>query len=271
MRRCPSPPRSRTPMLYALTIFASAFLLFLLQPIVAKQILPWFGGSASVWTTCLVFFQTTLLLGYGYADFSVRRLAPRAQALLHIVLLVASLAVLPIIPGAFWKPTGAGKPDLANPGASRGNDWTSVFRAFHDQPSHPGMVRAPPPRPQPVSAVRAVQPRVDAGAARLPIPARALDRHADAGLGLVRRLCRLHRAVRARGLPERHAYRPARVVVRRPERSPRTTASVRRSRASCCGARWRRPVPRCCWRSPATSRRTSRPFLCSGSCRCRST
>jgi SAM-dependent methyltransferase len=97
-------------MLYALTIFASAFLLFLLQPIVAKQILPWFGGSAAVWTTCLVFFQTTLLLGYGYADYSVRRLAPRAQARLHLMLLVASLAVLPIIPGAFWKPTGLENP-----------------------------------------------------------------------------------------------------------------------------------------------------------------
>jgi SAM-dependent methyltransferase len=97
-------------MLYALTIFASAFLLFLLQPIVAKEILPWFGGSAAVWTTCLVFFQTTLLLGYGYADFSVRRLAPRAQARLHLALLVASLAVLPIIPGAFWKPTGQESP-----------------------------------------------------------------------------------------------------------------------------------------------------------------
>ena len=54
--------------LYAVTIFASAFLLFLVQPIIAKQILPWFGGSAAVWTTCLVFFQTALLLGYAYAD-----------------------------------------------------------------------------------------------------------------------------------------------------------------------------------------------------------
>ena len=97
-------------MLYALTIFASAFLLFLLQPIVAKEILPWFGGSAAVWTTCLVFFQSTLLLGYGYADFSVRRLTPRAQAKLHMVLLVLSLAVLPIIPGAFWRPTGQESP-----------------------------------------------------------------------------------------------------------------------------------------------------------------
>ena len=52
-------------ILYALTIFASAFLLFLVQPIVAKEILPWFGGSASVWATCLVFFQSTLLAGYG--------------------------------------------------------------------------------------------------------------------------------------------------------------------------------------------------------------
>ena len=97
-------------MLYALTIFASAFLLFLLQPIVAKQILPWFGGSAAVWTTCLVFFQTTLLLGYAYADFSVRRLKPRTQVRLHTVLLLLSLAVLPIIPGAFWKPTGEESP-----------------------------------------------------------------------------------------------------------------------------------------------------------------
>ena len=110
MRRCPF-PRLRLPMLlHALTIFASAFLLFLLQPIVAKQILPWFGGSAAVWTTCLVFFQTALLLGYAYADFSVRRLAPRAQAKLHIALLVLSLAVLPIIPGAFWKPLGGENP-----------------------------------------------------------------------------------------------------------------------------------------------------------------
>jgi len=97
-------------MLYALTIFASAFLLFLLQPIVAKQILPWFGGSAAVWTTCLVFFQTTLLLGYAYADFSVRRLSPRNQAKVHIALLVLSLGVLPIVPGAFWKPTGGESP-----------------------------------------------------------------------------------------------------------------------------------------------------------------
>jgi SAM-dependent methyltransferase len=94
----------------ALTIFTSAFLLFLLQPIIAKQILPWFGGSAAVWTTCLVFFQTTLLLGYAYADWSVRRLSARTQSRVHVALLLASLAVLPIVPGAFWKPSGQESP-----------------------------------------------------------------------------------------------------------------------------------------------------------------
>lgn len=90
--------------LYAATIFLSAFLLFLVQPIIAKQILPWFGGAASVWATCLVFFQTMLLFGYAYADWATRALKPRTQVGLHIALLVVSLALLPIIPGAQWKP-----------------------------------------------------------------------------------------------------------------------------------------------------------------------
>ncbi len=93
-------------ILYAFTIFTSAFLLFLVQPIIAKQILPWFGGSAAVWTTCLVFFQVLLLAGYAYADWTIRKLAARKQAVLHIALLVVSLASLPIIPGAAWKPAG---------------------------------------------------------------------------------------------------------------------------------------------------------------------
>ncbi len=93
-------------LLYALTIFTSAFLLFLVQPIIAKQILPWFGGSAAVWTTCLVFFQFLLVAGYAYADWTTRKLVPRYQVTLHVVLLMASLAALPIIPDAGWKPAG---------------------------------------------------------------------------------------------------------------------------------------------------------------------
>ncbi|MEP7276236.1 MAG: fused MFS/spermidine synthase [Betaproteobacteria bacterium] len=97
-------------LLSALTIFASAFLLFLVQPIIAKQILPWFGGSAAVWTTCLVFFQSALLAGYAYADWNVRRLAPRRGAQVHVALLLLSVALLPIVPGAGWKPAGTENP-----------------------------------------------------------------------------------------------------------------------------------------------------------------
>ena len=93
-------------LLYACTIFTSAFLLFLVQPIIAKQILPWFGGSAAVWTTCLVFFQVALLAGYAYTDFTTRKLKPRTQVIVHVVLLLVSLAVLPILADVSWKPEG---------------------------------------------------------------------------------------------------------------------------------------------------------------------
>jgi hypothetical protein len=94
---------------YAATIFLSSFLLFLVQPIIAKQILPWFGGSAGVWTTCLVFFQSVLLAGYAYADWTTR-LGSRRQAYLHVALLLASLACLPIIAASGWKPQGDEQP-----------------------------------------------------------------------------------------------------------------------------------------------------------------
>jgi spermidine synthase len=94
---------------YAATIFLSSFLLFLVQPIIAKQILPWFGGSAGVWTTCLVFFQSVLLAGYAYADLTTR-LGARRQAIVHMVLLAASLACLPIIASSGWKPQGDEQP-----------------------------------------------------------------------------------------------------------------------------------------------------------------
>src|ERR687883_132331 len=94
---------------YAATIFLSSFLLFLVQPIIAGQILPWFGGSAGVWTTCLVFFQSVLLAGYAYADWTTR-LGARRQALVHGALLALSLACLPIIASSAWKPQGGEEP-----------------------------------------------------------------------------------------------------------------------------------------------------------------
>src|SRR5271167_4175311 len=96
----------------ALTILLSSFLLFLVQPILAKQILPWFGGSAGVWTICLVFFQLALLLGYTYAHWLTRRPVGSRYFVLHLLLVLASCSALPIIPGSFWKPDQDSMPAL---------------------------------------------------------------------------------------------------------------------------------------------------------------
>ena len=80
--------------LYALTIFLSAFLLFVVEPMAAKQLLPTLGGSSAVWTTCLVFFSMVLLLGYLYAHWISSRFTPTQQAVIHILLLTAALMML---------------------------------------------------------------------------------------------------------------------------------------------------------------------------------
>ncbi len=97
-----------------MTAFASvtllgAFLLFLVQPLLARAVLPWFGGVQAVWATCLVFYQTLLLVGYLYAHLG-RRLGVRRQAVLHAVLLVLSLVLLPITVSSTWKPSGTESP-----------------------------------------------------------------------------------------------------------------------------------------------------------------
>ncbi len=97
-------------ILFASTIVLSAFLLFLVQPVIAKQILPWFGGSSAVWTTCMVFFQCALLAGYLYADTLVRRLSANWQWRVHSVMLVLSLISLPIVAAQGFKPTGTEEP-----------------------------------------------------------------------------------------------------------------------------------------------------------------
>src|SRR5438105_8439854 len=96
--------------IYALTIFIGAFLLFQVQPLIGKYVLPWFGGGPGVWTTCMLFFQMLLLGGYAYAHTLSRQLKPRAQVIVHLLLLVAALATLPITPGDGWKPHGVGNP-----------------------------------------------------------------------------------------------------------------------------------------------------------------
>jgi hypothetical protein len=91
-------------LLCAATVSLSAFLLFVVEPMIAKMILPWFGGSAAVWATCLVFFQSALLAGYYYADLTSRKLTSAQQTTLHVALLVCALLFLPLAPGASWKP-----------------------------------------------------------------------------------------------------------------------------------------------------------------------
>ena len=98
-------------MHYAATIFLSSFLLFLVQPLIARLILPWFGGSAAVWTTCMLFFQALLLAGYAYAHFLTNKLPEKKkQVFLHTVLLAAAVATLPIAPSEAWKPLGGEEP-----------------------------------------------------------------------------------------------------------------------------------------------------------------
>ena len=98
---------------YALTTFTGAFLLFLVQPLIGKYILPWFGGAPAVWTTCLLFFQLLLLAGYGYAHCSARWLKPRAQVSLHLILLLVAMVLLRnITPSDAWKPTDGANPTL---------------------------------------------------------------------------------------------------------------------------------------------------------------
>jgi len=98
-------------VLYACAVFLAAFLLFQIQPLIAKIILPWFGGASSVWNTCMVFFQAALLLGYVYAHWLNERLSARKQAAVHSAALLASLAVLPVMPGESWKSAPATYPE----------------------------------------------------------------------------------------------------------------------------------------------------------------
>jgi len=85
-----------TRVLYALAVFLSAGLLFVVEPMVGKMVVPILGGTPAVWTTCLLFFQVALLAGYLYTHLLPARLSPRAQAAVHVGLLALAAATLPI-------------------------------------------------------------------------------------------------------------------------------------------------------------------------------
>ncbi|MFM2168080.1 MAG: hypothetical protein RIS79_2451 [Verrucomicrobiota bacterium] len=105
----PRPAQPLYILCLSLLTFLSAFLLFQVQPVISKFILPWFGGSPGVWTTCMLFFQILLFLGYAYAH-ALGKLPRKTQAIVHAGLLLAALAFLPIIPDTSWKPSGSEDP-----------------------------------------------------------------------------------------------------------------------------------------------------------------
>ena len=115
------PSRVAMLALFGFTVFCSAFLLFQVQLVIAKYILPWFGGTPAVFTTCMLFFQVFLLLGYSYAYLIDGWLSPRTQAIVHSLLIVIAIAVLafrlstwgsPLLPDPSWKPIGSDHPLL---------------------------------------------------------------------------------------------------------------------------------------------------------------
>ncbi len=106
-----SPSRAIPGIILAALSLLSAFLLFQVQPIISKFILPWFGGSPGVWTTCMLFFQVVLFAGYAYAH-TLTLLPRRWQGIVHGLLLGMAIAMLPIAPNEMWKPTGSEDPAL---------------------------------------------------------------------------------------------------------------------------------------------------------------
>jgi hypothetical protein len=105
--------------IFLATVFLSAFLLFLVQSVMGKHLLPWFGGTPSVWATCMLFFQTVLLLGYAYAWAMDRWVAPGRQRWVHLLVVAAAIGALGwgwvaggtlLLPGEQWKPEGGESP-----------------------------------------------------------------------------------------------------------------------------------------------------------------
>ena len=129
-------------LFYSLTIFLSAFLLFEVQPVIAKMILPWFGGSSAVWSTCMLFFQIVLLLGYVYAHLLHRTLSPRRQAMIHIGRAGGEPGRAADSAGGHWKTGSHAQPSLRILALLAVDGRAAVFPAVVHQPAAAGVVRA---------------------------------------------------------------------------------------------------------------------------------
>jgi spermidine synthase len=100
-------------LVYAIATLLGAFLIFQVQPVISKCVLPWFGGTPSVWTTCLLFFQVLLFAGYLYAHLLRTYLSIFQQGLVHAACLAIAACSLPIEPTSEWKPIGTEDPTWA--------------------------------------------------------------------------------------------------------------------------------------------------------------
>ena len=160
-------PLPGTAWAFAGATLLGAFLLFQIQPLISKFILPWFGGAPAVWTTCMLFFQIVLFGGYAYSHLLASRLSPRGQAVAQGLLLLAAIAVLPIAPSAAWKPTDSSAPTARILLALDGDRGVAVLRALDHEPVDPGVVQSQFPRPHAVSPLRAFEFRLLAGLAEL--------------------------------------------------------------------------------------------------------
>ena len=182
---------TRTMFRYGITIFISAFLLFQVQPLFGRLILPWFGGSSATWTTCLLCFQALLLAGYSYAHFSVTRLTPRQQRNVHVGLLVLGLIFLPIIPSEAWKPTGLESPALRILGVLVFTVGVAVPDPVDHHAADAGVVRPGDAGCVAVPLLRALESGITSRPPQLSVRRRAKPDAASAGLPLVDALRRL--------------------------------------------------------------------------------
>ena len=226
---------------YAITIFLSAFLLFQVQPIIGKFILPWFGGSPAVWTTCMLFFQVFLLGGYAYAHLVSGRLPPRLLIAVHWALLAGSLARLPIAPdAAVWKQTADDVPIAQILALLGRDDWSALFSAGVDRAV---AARGLPPRDgrTPYRLYSLSNAGSLLGLVELSVRIRAAIGVAHANRRMVVVLCALRDVVR---LVHAGLYAGARSEAPRRERRPAPTAwqaaAKTRAFATCCSG-WRCP------------------------------
>ena len=243
------------------------FLLFQVQPLISRFILPWFGGGPAVWTTCLLFFQTVLFAGYAYAHASEHYLRPRARTVVHLTLIVAALLTLPITPSDGGSRRIAVIPPAASWRTARFASASPISSSRRPgRWSRPGSARVPGRSPTGFTrcriSVRSWRVQLSVrGRAGLGRPAQSLCWTAGFVLFAILR----HRLLENGKAAPREAAADV-ATEREAQGLNRWATTAPPGCAGCCG--WLcRPSPRsCCWPRPITSARTCpRSHFC-GSC-----